>query len=215
MRLQGPAEALKRNFFRKPLVAGDLVATTGQHPVQNMPPEVRRMFNAPAYALTQIRLTVVSTAPKGIVHIDENTEVELRAEFEEPAVVASSLSAAYVARAATGDDSGDDGIDLRGFVGVCPTSVAGPSPPFGFPKVLWSMYCEASKPTVYRRLDDLRQCDLLVETTRPDPSAGHHHTVYSTTLDRIVVEVEEDSLRLEIDRREDMADRFTRLVEGI
>ncbi|MEZ5681333.1 MAG: CDC48 family AAA ATPase [Erythrobacter sp.] len=84
MRLQGPAQALKRNFFRKPLVAGDLVATTGQQPVQNMPPEVRRMFNAPAYALTQIRLSVVSTTPKGIVHIDEDTEVELRAEFEPP-----------------------------------------------------------------------------------------------------------------------------------
>ena len=84
MRLQGPAQALKRNFFRKPVVAGDLVATTGQQPVQNMPPQVRGLFNAPAYALTQIRLTVVSTAPKGIVHIDENTEVELRAEFEEP-----------------------------------------------------------------------------------------------------------------------------------
>ncbi len=84
MRLQGPTQALKRNFFRKPVVAGDLVATTGQQPVQNMPPEVRRMFSTPAYALTQIRLSVVSTAPKGIVHIDENTEVELRAEFEEP-----------------------------------------------------------------------------------------------------------------------------------
>ena len=84
MRLQGPSQALKRNFFRKPILAGDLVATTGQQPVQNMPQEVRRMFNAPAYALTQIRLRVVSTAPKGIVHIDENTEVELRAEFEEP-----------------------------------------------------------------------------------------------------------------------------------
>ena len=84
MRLQGPGQALKRNFFRRPLVAGDLVATTGQQPVQNMPPEVQRMFNVPAYALTQIRLTVVSTSPKGIVHIDENTEVELRAEFEEP-----------------------------------------------------------------------------------------------------------------------------------
>jgi transitional endoplasmic reticulum ATPase len=84
MRLQGPAQALKRNFFRKPIVAGDLVATTGQQPVQNMRPEVRRMFNAPAYALTQIRLTVVSTSPKGIVHIDEDTEVELRAEFEAP-----------------------------------------------------------------------------------------------------------------------------------
>jgi len=84
MRLQGPAQALKRNFFRKPLLAGDLVATTGQQPVQNMPPQVRGLFNAPAYALTQIRLTVVSTSPKGIVHIDEGTEVELRAEFEEP-----------------------------------------------------------------------------------------------------------------------------------
>ena len=83
MRLQGPAQALKRNFFRKPLVAGDLVATTGQQPVQNMPQELRRMVNSPAYALTQIRLTVLSTAPKGIVHIDENTEVELRAEYEE------------------------------------------------------------------------------------------------------------------------------------
>ena len=83
MRLQGPTQALKRNFFRKPIVAGDLVATTGQQPVQNMPPEVRRMFNAPAYALTQIRLRVVATVPKGVVHIDEDTEVELRAEFEE------------------------------------------------------------------------------------------------------------------------------------
>lgn len=84
MRLQGPPQALKRNFFRKPIVAGDLVATTGQQPVQNMPSQVQRMFNAPAYALTQIRLSVVSTVPKGIVHIDEDTEVELRAEFEEP-----------------------------------------------------------------------------------------------------------------------------------
>jgi transitional endoplasmic reticulum ATPase len=84
MRLQGPTEALKRVFFRKPLVAGDLVATHGQQPTQNMPPQVARMLNAPAYALTQIRLSVVATVPKGVVHIDENTEVELRAEFEEP-----------------------------------------------------------------------------------------------------------------------------------
>jgi len=84
MRLQGPGQALKRNFFQRPLVAGDLVATSGQQQVRDMPPQVARMFNAPAYALTQIRLSVVSTAPKGIVHIDENTEVELREEFEEP-----------------------------------------------------------------------------------------------------------------------------------
>jgi len=83
MRLQGPGQALKRNFFGRPLVAGDLVATTGQTQVRDMPPQVQRMFNAPAFALTQIRLSVVSTVPKGIVHIDESTEVELREEFEE------------------------------------------------------------------------------------------------------------------------------------
>jgi transitional endoplasmic reticulum ATPase len=48
MRLQGPSEALKRVFFKRPLVAGDLVATHGQQPVTNVPPDVRRMFNAPA-----------------------------------------------------------------------------------------------------------------------------------------------------------------------
>jgi transitional endoplasmic reticulum ATPase len=83
MRLQGPSLALKRNFFGRPMLAGDIVATAGQQQVQDLPPQLARMFNAPAYALTQIRLTVVSTVPKGIVHIDENTEVELRAEFEE------------------------------------------------------------------------------------------------------------------------------------
>ena len=83
MRLQGAGEALKRNFFGRALISGDLVATVGQQQVRDMPPQVARMFNAPAYALTQIRLTVVSTVPKGIVHIDEHTEVELREEYEE------------------------------------------------------------------------------------------------------------------------------------
>ncbi|MCB2073158.1 MAG: CDC48 family AAA ATPase [Novosphingobium sp.] len=83
MRLQGPPQALKRNFFNRPLSAGDLVATTGQQQVRDLPPQLSRMFNAPAYALTQIRLNVVATTPKGVVHIDEDTEVELREEFEE------------------------------------------------------------------------------------------------------------------------------------
>ncbi|MBV1690224.1 CDC48 family AAA ATPase [Novosphingobium sp. G106] len=92
MRLQGPSVALKRNFFARPLIAGDIVATAGQQQVRDMPPQVQRMFNAPAYALTQIRLTVVSTTPKGIVHIDENTEVELREEFEEARLSRAGLN---------------------------------------------------------------------------------------------------------------------------
>jgi transitional endoplasmic reticulum ATPase len=87
LRLQGSAQALKRSFGMKPLTAGDVVATTGQQQVQrgDIPPELRQMLNAPAYALQEIRLTVVSTAPKGIVHIDANTEVELRPEYTEAA----------------------------------------------------------------------------------------------------------------------------------
>ena len=86
LRLQGPAQALKRNFFQRPFATGDVVATAGQQQVDrsDMPPQLRQMLNVPAFALTQIRLSVVATVPKGIVFIDENTEVELRAEYEEP-----------------------------------------------------------------------------------------------------------------------------------
>jgi transitional endoplasmic reticulum ATPase len=81
--LDGPAEALKRNFIGRTFVAGDVVATHAQQRVapENMPAQLRQMLAAPAFALTEIRLAVVSTTPKGVVHIDENTEVELRAEY--------------------------------------------------------------------------------------------------------------------------------------
>lgn len=85
LRLQGSAFALKRSFGMKPVTAGDVVATTGQQQVTrgDIPPELRQMLTAPAYALQEIRLLVVSTTPKGIVHIDANTEVELRSEYTE------------------------------------------------------------------------------------------------------------------------------------
>jgi len=53
------------------------------------------------------------------------------AEFDEPALVASSLSAAYAVAAVDGGDA-EGGIDLRGFVAVCPTATAGPSPAKGW-----------------------------------------------------------------------------------
>lgn len=84
LRLQGSANALKRTFLGRPICQGDTVATAGQQRVDNLPPGIRQMMNAPAYALQEIRLAVVSATPKGIVHIDENTEVELRPEYEEP-----------------------------------------------------------------------------------------------------------------------------------
>ncbi len=86
LRLQGSGNALKRSFAGRPLSPGDIVATSGQQQVDraDMPPQLQQMLAAPAYALQEIRLLVVECAPKGIVHIDADTEVELRAEYEEP-----------------------------------------------------------------------------------------------------------------------------------
>ena len=84
LRLQGSTNALRRTFYGRPLAAGNIVATAGHQRVANMPPGVAQFMNAPAYALQEIRLLVVSAVPKGIVHIDENTEIELRPEYEEP-----------------------------------------------------------------------------------------------------------------------------------
>mgnify|MGYP002652742040 CR=1 FL=1 len=53
-----------------------------------MPPQLAQMLAAPAYALQEIRLVVVSTNPKGAVFIDENTEVELLPEAVDQAEIA-------------------------------------------------------------------------------------------------------------------------------
>jgi predicted transcriptional regulator len=74
-------------------------------------------------------------------------------------------------------------------------------------------HCDASGPTIYRRLERLREADFVIEQTRPDPNGGHHRQVYVPNLDRITIDLKEGSLSVDITRRERMADRFTRLVE--
>jgi transitional endoplasmic reticulum ATPase len=82
VRLQGSADALQRTFAGRPLVEGDAVSTTGHQRVNaDMPEHIRQMLNAPAFALQELRLVVVSTAPKGIVHIDAKTAVDLLPEY--------------------------------------------------------------------------------------------------------------------------------------
>lgn len=75
--------------------------------------------------------------------------------------------------------------------------------------------CEASGPTIYRRLEQLQECDLVVERTEPDPKDGHHRKVYAPNLRRVTVTLQDGDMALSIDRREDMSDRFTRLIEGM
>jgi len=82
VRLQGSSDALKRTFAGRPLVEGDTVATAGHQRINaDMPDHIRQLLNAPAFALQELRLVVVSTAPAGIVHIDAKTAVELLPEY--------------------------------------------------------------------------------------------------------------------------------------
>ena len=90
LRLSGSGEGLRRTFAGRPLVAGDVVSTSVyQRPPgggqDGFPDEVfRRFFEQQTYALQEIRLTVVSTTPKGIVRIDADTEIELLPQYVEP-----------------------------------------------------------------------------------------------------------------------------------
>jgi predicted transcriptional regulator len=75
--------------------------------------------------------------------------------------------------------------------------------------------CDASTATVYRRIDDLTDLGLLEESinVRPD---GNHHSVYRATLTRFSLELEDGEFTTEVEcESEDVADRFTRMWEGL
>jgi len=91
LRLSGSGEALRRTFTGRPLVAGDVVSTSfyqrraGLGGPDGVPDEVvRQLFGQQAYALQEIRLSVVATTPRGIVRVGPETEIELLPEFVEP-----------------------------------------------------------------------------------------------------------------------------------
>lgn len=74
---------------------------------------------------------------------------------------------------------------------------------------------DASLPTVYRRLEWLEDAGMVDAQTVPD-SEGHHYRVYRSRLRRFAVELDDGALEATIDLRgEHVADRFTRLYEGL
>lgn len=71
-----------------------------------------------------------------------------------------------------------------------------------------------SETTVYRRLETLKEHDLVHERIRIDKE-GNHRRVYRTTLNQIEVDITNGQISTRVEWDEDMADRFTRLWEGI
>ncbi len=82
LRLSGSGEALRRTFIGRPVVAGDVVSTSVYQRAAGGAPD--GFYEQQAYALQEIRLLVVGTTPKGIVRIDQTTEIELLPQYAEP-----------------------------------------------------------------------------------------------------------------------------------
>lgn len=78
--------------------------------------------------------------------------------------------------------------------------------------------CDVAPSTIYRRVDRLKDHDLLDERTQYDPD-GHHRSLYESRLEEVHVTFEDGTYRVELERteppEEDVADRFTRLMEDL
>src|SRR5688500_11188228 len=95
LRLVGSGEMLRRTLFQRPLVSGDVISTSiyqraaqqgqpGGPGGAGIPEDLFRMFfDQPAFGLQEIRLRVISTVPRGVVQVAQDTEIELLPEFVE------------------------------------------------------------------------------------------------------------------------------------
>lgn len=73
---------------------------------------------------------------------------------------------------------------------------------------------DVSLTTIYRRLEQLTEEDLVHETLQLDRS-GDHYKVYRAKIRRVNVAIDDDEVYTHVEWREDMADRFTRIWEEI
>lgn len=75
--------------------------------------------------------------------------------------------------------------------------------------------CDASPPTIYRRINRLQELEMLDEDQRLDPD-GHHYREFSARLDRVTIELSDGTYDVSVHRKEtDAVERFTKLYEGL
>ena len=74
--------------------------------------------------------------------------------------------------------------------------------------------CDASLPTIYRRLDTLDAHDLITELTYHDED-GHHYSTYEATLQSVEIELDEEGLTADVScEPTDAADRLRNSVRA-
>lgn len=75
----------------------------------------------------------------------------------------------------------------------------------------------ASRSTVYRRINELVDLGLLAESQELDPD-GNHFNTYRARLERITIDLHEDGFEISLDRRDvedDAVARLNRLTERL
>jgi predicted transcriptional regulator len=75
-------------------------------------------------------------------------------------------------------------------------------------------HLDASKPTIYRRIERLEDNELLAATIRPSES-GPQEKVFQATFDKLVVSLDDGTYSYSIERTERMADRLTRFIDQL
>jgi predicted transcriptional regulator len=74
--------------------------------------------------------------------------------------------------------------------------------------------CDVALSTIYRRVEDMVANDLLVEQTQIETD-GSHHRVYEANVDHVDVDIEDGTIDIKMDIREDAAQRFSRIWSDI
>lgn len=75
-----------------------------------------------------------------------------------------------------------------------------------------SNQCDASPPTIYRRINRLKDLDLIAEETKLDEQ-GNHYAVFTSRFDSLSITIDDGEFAVDLSRLEDPADRFTSMWE--
>jgi Fe2+ or Zn2+ uptake regulation protein len=74
--------------------------------------------------------------------------------------------------------------------------------------------CDISLPTVYRRLETLKEHDLVTGRTKIDED-GNEFQVYECNFDSTVISLEDAEYDVQIYRQENLPERFTQLWDDL
>lgn len=73
---------------------------------------------------------------------------------------------------------------------------------------------DVTQTTIYRKLEELVENDLVLERIHVDSSGDHYHE-YRAAIDEVHVRILGEEVQVEVSRNEEAADTFTRVWESI